>query len=1725
MALKLIISREPNGQEIFYDFPASSLSEVYTSENSVVLFFSSQTITGNGDVNPDKFYYGTRITLGADGRGASLGLSIGRILAAALNSPDVESRINLFELADSVSVEDIIGSAPTGGGGTGGSNETLNTVTTRGATTGNAIDVGGIKTDYVQLDITATPTAQQGMFSWNADRSTANLQLDTDVAAKIGQDNYWYVKNQTGSTIPIRTAVMASGTLGASGRILVSPMIANGSVDAKFLLGITAEEILDGDDGFVMNIGKIRQVNTSLFPAGTVLYCDPTVPGGLTGSEPQAPNLKIAIAFSIFQDNSNGTIAVRANAGSDLYSDHRVQVDQAGLTGGQLLRYNNTLSRWENWTPNYLTTTPTLAQVTTAGNTTTNAITVGGLLVQSSTGGSSPWFTPTATLQGTNPGFYMQNTGTGGGFGSVTVGNTTGNLFFSFSSTKDFAIQSTDGSSFNYRFTIKPTGNVLIGTTTDAGYRLDVNGSTRVQGELTVNVPSGGNLIRESLVKMSVADAPNDAFFIGNGTAYNNTFWPSFAGFGTSSQRAGLGFLGIVNETSDAVGDGATSVLQFEAQKISGTSDPLNAPRSAVTTKSILTVLNYNAVYLRMFANGNLGINTTTDAGYKLDVNGTGRFKDQLRIERTSNSRGFIFSSVSDDTIQWNNGTLDIQFNSSSPVSIARISNGVGGVSYLTTKLNINAPNVISNLGYSLGVYGNLRTNGSVTASSTIARGVLFDNTLVAAANNDVLVGLDINPTFTNGAYSFVDNIDLRLNSTGKIVIGSNSTFGSTITSTGAAFNGGNSTVSSTGNFLRLWANKNSNNSLLWLGAGRAGYTGEYIRIDTSEQERVRITSPGNVLINTTTDSGYKLDVNGTTRLNGLTSINSTSVANTALTIGANGTGAGNYIVQGYDISSNQRFYLTASGNFRINGAADNGASGSDEKFRLDQTFNPTSGTRIHFGMWLRQTINQTGGANGITRGLYVNPTLTAAADFRAIETTAGKIIHQGLTNATQTNQVYYNTTTGELTYGALPVVATPTLEQVTTAGNTTTNAVTVDKLTVSTGTSKGIEFGGTKVVEAANLSSYTQLLTQPISGNKTAVLMVAPSGTEATSVLELYHSSSLSSNQRVAFKNVNGLLQLGGDVASFPIEFIGSNNAWMKIFASGNVAINSTTDAGYKLDVNGTARVLGTTVSNLLVESTTDGANSTSTIGTKVGTVGAFFRSYGSSFSVASLAGTAGFGPNGASGLVIFTNAGSPINGSGYLSIRGGGYDSGAEMVYVDKNGTALKGNITAVSNIARGVNVTPVLTASANSDVLVGLDISTTFTNGAFTGVANYGLRIGGSTGLIYDQTNNRLSTGGLPTNPISINTSTANPNGTIALFKTSLDDYTAFQVQNSIAAWQFSVRPTADISNPGGFNFYYSGNNGASWNNIMTLRTNGNVGIGTTTDAGYKLDVNGTIRSKFTTGYNNTTTDGSIVLTSSNDGNVALGVTTDLALRIKLNTIGMVFTSTSGQLWVSGTRIYAFNNTGVLINSDITNTTSTNDGSLIVNNNVNYVSASHIYTAQRINPTITGVTGCIARGLFISPTLTSVSDFRAIETSAGKVIHQGLTNASQANLIYYNSSTGELTYAAPQQTTAQTVADASKITASAATGSTQVASISASSYRSARFEYTITDSTNSRTGTVSAVWLGSSVQFSETTTQDIGDTSSLTFGVSVTGGTAGLVANATTGGWTVYVVGYGI
>ena len=190
-------------------------------------------------------------------------------------------------------------------------------------------------------------TGTQGEMSWSTDEETVKLIMD-GTTLYMGQDTFVHVRNNTASIITKGTAVYATGTLGASGRITVAPMIADGTIPGRLFIGLAAEDIAIGVDGQVITFGKIRQIDTTAYNDGDVLWLSPTVSGGLTATEPTAPNLKIATAF-VIHAASNGTLMVRAEQGNDLHSDQRVQV--SALTNNDVLTWDNTNQRWQNAQP------------------------------------------------------------------------------------------------------------------------------------------------------------------------------------------------------------------------------------------------------------------------------------------------------------------------------------------------------------------------------------------------------------------------------------------------------------------------------------------------------------------------------------------------------------------------------------------------------------------------------------------------------------------------------------------------------------------------------------------------------------------------------------------------------------------------------------------------------------------------------------------------------------------------------------------------------------------------------------------------------------------------------------------------------------------------------------------------------------------------------------------------------------------------------------------------------------------------------------------------------------------------------------------------------------------------------------------------------------------------------------------------------------------------------
>lgn len=167
----------------------------------------------------------------------------------------------------------------------------------------------------VGFDTTNVTVPSAGQMAWNIDEATVDIGLNGGVL-QVGQEQLVRVRNNTGSTIVNGTAVMATGTLGASGRITVAPANINGS-SYKYMLGVVTESIAEGSDGFCTVFGKVRGIQTNganygeTWVDGDVIYVKDSDGGALTKVVPTGTQVKLPIAIVIKAHGTNGTLFIR----------------------------------------------------------------------------------------------------------------------------------------------------------------------------------------------------------------------------------------------------------------------------------------------------------------------------------------------------------------------------------------------------------------------------------------------------------------------------------------------------------------------------------------------------------------------------------------------------------------------------------------------------------------------------------------------------------------------------------------------------------------------------------------------------------------------------------------------------------------------------------------------------------------------------------------------------------------------------------------------------------------------------------------------------------------------------------------------------------------------------------------------------------------------------------------------------------------------------------------------------------------------------------------------------------------------------------------------------------------------------------------------------------------------------------------------------------------------
>jgi hypothetical protein len=169
---------------------------------------------------------------------------------------------------------------------------------------------GGIASPtFITFAGTASPSYTQGRLVYDTDNESLTFyNNESNVSLQIGQEAWIRVRNDTGSTIANGAAVYISG-VHASGIPQVSLAQAN-SASTTVGMGLATQSIPTNSIGYVTSLGLVRNIDTSGFASGAIVYISPTTPGALTTTAPTAPNYRYRVGVVTRSNATTGTIHV-----------------------------------------------------------------------------------------------------------------------------------------------------------------------------------------------------------------------------------------------------------------------------------------------------------------------------------------------------------------------------------------------------------------------------------------------------------------------------------------------------------------------------------------------------------------------------------------------------------------------------------------------------------------------------------------------------------------------------------------------------------------------------------------------------------------------------------------------------------------------------------------------------------------------------------------------------------------------------------------------------------------------------------------------------------------------------------------------------------------------------------------------------------------------------------------------------------------------------------------------------------------------------------------------------------------------------------------------------------------------------------------------------------------------------------------------------------------------
>jgi hypothetical protein len=629
----------------------------------------------------------------------------------------------------------------------------------------------------------------------------------------------------------------------------------------------------------------------------------------------------------------------------------------------------------------------------------------------------------------------------------------------------------------------------------------------------------------------------------------------------------------------------------------------------------------------QVFDNGtNVLIGTTTDAGFKLDVNGTGRFGGII----TTTSSGIASGNFGGNAASWEgNSGYPTLFGSSADRWIMHINphisytqNGVNGFAGSMTGATLRyASNPAADTFWDIGVgtnsagtdkmsFGRAGTNYlSITSAGNVGVGTLTPGAkleIKQTANEVPFIidsSADVNPAYTlyqvagsggwehgmagvSDSYKYFfsygsfggANSKLTITSSGNVGIGTTAPQTAGGGYTGLHINGNGASLV----FSTIEANLTY---LYTLGTGGIDFAIENSGAQIFRpggSERMRITSSGNVGIGTSSPA-VLLHLNTTDTVNNIFRI---SNGTQQLNLGVNNSGGGSFIFESaaqalrFGTSDIERARITSGGNVLIGTTTDVG------NIRLQVAASASS--------WISQTISGSGGTNKVVIGNYNglasigghNAALNAWANL-AINFDGGNVLIGTTTDAgykldvagaiRASDEIYINNgkylrlqrSSGGLYIQTLGIDSgTDNVRLLTTGNFNIVNGSLTNLMIVKNNGNVGIGTtteDGKLAINTNNTGGYNPNSYNGVNAN--IRLTNGSSGSGRYTGIAFTGSGST--------EGFFGVVQNSSTLAEFVWQTYNgaAYGERMRMTSSGNVLINTTTDVGATLHVNGAVR------------------------------------------------------------------------------------------------------------------------------------------------------------------------------------------------------------------------------------------------------------------------------------------------------------------------------------------------------------------------------------------------------------------------------------------------------------------------------------------------------------------------------------------------------------------------